>query len=44
MNTSTPGSRLTVNNGDVEIKIASDWYYQDQGSSSSMHPTATAPG
>jgi hypothetical protein len=31
VNTTTPGSRLTVYNGDIEIKIASDWYYQSQG-------------
>lgn len=29
--TPSPGSKLTVNNGDIEVKIASDWYYQDQG-------------
>jgi hypothetical protein len=31
VNEAAPGSRLTVNNGDIEVKIDSDWYYQDQG-------------
>lgn len=29
--TLTPTSRLTVNDGDLEVTVAPDWYYQYQG-------------